>query len=133
MHLLSRLVSLAVLGLPAIPSVLSFQPGFDYGSKKVRGVNLGGWLVLEVRHSNVASVLFLFVSSLGSRPVYSRTLVTLASLMSGPSASRTTTLLRQPCRTIGIPGSLKMTLKPLQRQGTFLLTLTEISLKDSTA
>jgi hypothetical protein len=23
------------------------QPGFDFGSEKVRGVNIGGWLVLE--------------------------------------------------------------------------------------
>ncbi len=25
------------------------SPGFPYGSQKVRGVTLGGWLVLEVR------------------------------------------------------------------------------------
>ena len=25
-----------------------FNPGFPYGSEPVRGVNLGGWLVLEV-------------------------------------------------------------------------------------
>lgn len=25
-----------------------FAPGFPYGSEPVRGVNLGGWLVLEV-------------------------------------------------------------------------------------
>lgn len=47
MPLLNRLLSLAVLGISAVPSVLSFQPGFSYGSEKVRGVNLGGWLVLE--------------------------------------------------------------------------------------
>lgn len=47
MPLLNRLLSLAVLGVSAVPSVLSFQPGFSYGSEKVRGVNLGGWLVLE--------------------------------------------------------------------------------------
>ncbi|KAG1765106.1 glycoside hydrolase family 5 protein [Suillus occidentalis] len=47
MPLLNHLLSLAVLGVSAIPSVLSFQPGFSYGSQKVRGVNLGGWLVLE--------------------------------------------------------------------------------------
>lgn len=28
--------------------VLSISPGFDYGTTKVRGVNLGGWLVLYV-------------------------------------------------------------------------------------
>lgn len=27
----------------------AIEPGFPYGSRKVRGVNLGGWLVLEVR------------------------------------------------------------------------------------
>ncbi|KAG1757219.1 glycoside hydrolase family 5 protein [Suillus lakei] len=47
MPLLNRLLSLAALGVSAVPSVLSFQPGFSYGSEKVRGVNLGGWLVLE--------------------------------------------------------------------------------------
>jgi hypothetical protein len=28
----------------------SFSPGFPYGSQKVRGVNLGGWLLIEVRY-----------------------------------------------------------------------------------
>jgi len=27
--------------------IFAFSPGFPYGSQKVRGVNLGGWLVLE--------------------------------------------------------------------------------------
>ena len=31
---------------------LPFSPGFSYGSKPVRGVNLGGWLVLEVCRFN---------------------------------------------------------------------------------
>lgn len=29
------------------PSDNPISPGFPYGSQKVRGVNLGGWLVLE--------------------------------------------------------------------------------------
>jgi len=29
------------------PASFAFTPGFPYGSRKVRGVNLGGWLVLE--------------------------------------------------------------------------------------
>lgn len=41
-------LSLALLGLSLLPSALSFTPGFPYGTEKVRGVNLGGWLVLEV-------------------------------------------------------------------------------------
>ncbi|KAJ7757809.1 glycoside hydrolase family 5 protein [Mycena maculata] len=37
----------AILGLSILSSDLAFSPGFPYGSEKVRGVNLGGWLVLE--------------------------------------------------------------------------------------
>ncbi|KAJ6575428.1 exo-beta-1,3-glucanase [Mycena capillaripes] len=37
----------AALGLSLLSSALAFTPGFPYGSQKVRGVNLGGWLVLE--------------------------------------------------------------------------------------
>ena len=43
-----RSVLSAVLLLSVLPSVLSFTPGFPYGTQKVRGVNLGGWLILEV-------------------------------------------------------------------------------------
>lgn len=37
-----------LLGLSATRSVLGLTFGFPYGKEKVRGVNLGGWLVLEV-------------------------------------------------------------------------------------
>ncbi|KAF4604892.1 exo-1,3-beta-glucanase [Pleurotus pulmonarius] len=37
----------AVVGLSIVTSSLAITPGFPYGSQKVRGVNLGGWLVLE--------------------------------------------------------------------------------------
>ena len=30
-------------------AALAFSPSFQYGTEKVRGVSLGGWLVLEVR------------------------------------------------------------------------------------
>lgn len=44
-----RYVFLALVWLSLLHSVLSqINPGFPYGSEKVRGVNLGGWLVLEV-------------------------------------------------------------------------------------
>ncbi|KAH7925913.1 glycoside hydrolase family 5 protein [Leucogyrophana mollusca] len=43
-----RAFASVLLGLSVAPLVLSaFVPGFPYGSEKVRGVNLGGWLVLE--------------------------------------------------------------------------------------
>lgn len=36
-------------GLSLVQTISAITPGFPYGSQKVRGVNLGGWLVLEVR------------------------------------------------------------------------------------
>jgi hypothetical protein len=46
--ILPRLVAvISVLSL--LPVALSLRFGFPYGSQKVRGVNLGGWLVLEVQ------------------------------------------------------------------------------------
>ncbi|KAF9225500.1 glycoside hydrolase family 5 protein [Gyrodon lividus] len=36
-----------LVGLSLVTSAFSITPGFPYGSEKVRGVNLGGWLVLE--------------------------------------------------------------------------------------
>lgn len=38
--------SFVVLALALASSVSAISPGFPYGSQKVRGVNLGGWLVL---------------------------------------------------------------------------------------
>ena len=40
----------AIGGLCLLPATFGLNLGFPYGSEKVRGVNLGGWLVLEVRH-----------------------------------------------------------------------------------
>ncbi|KAJ6502680.1 glycoside hydrolase family 5 protein [Mycena vulgaris] len=37
----------AVLGFSLLSSAIAFTPGFPYATQKVRGVNLGGWLVLE--------------------------------------------------------------------------------------
>lgn len=47
MSLVSRVAPLALLAACLTP-VIAFAPGFNYGGQKVRGVNLGGWLVLEV-------------------------------------------------------------------------------------
>jgi glucan 1,3-beta-glucosidase len=48
--MLSTLLIVALLATLCVAgnSQLSFSPGFPYGSQPVRGVNLGGWLVLEV-------------------------------------------------------------------------------------
>ncbi|KXN88852.1 Glucan 1,3-beta-glucosidase [Leucoagaricus sp. SymC.cos] len=42
-----RIILTAMLGLSVARSVLGATWGFPYGQEKVRGVNLGGWLVLE--------------------------------------------------------------------------------------
>jgi hypothetical protein len=41
-------LSLLVFGLATLTNVQAISPGFPYGSQKVRGVNIGGWLVTEV-------------------------------------------------------------------------------------
>jgi hypothetical protein len=46
----------AVLLTALLPAALAFSPSFPYGTEKVRGVSIGGWLVLEVRISNFVSV-----------------------------------------------------------------------------
>jgi hypothetical protein len=67
---------IAALGLSALTPVFAVNPGFPYGSQKVRGVNLGGWLVLEVNFSFFLSCHFqssLVFLSHGSRLLYSIT------------------------------------------------------------
>ena len=47
----SLLATLPVaLSHPVWTTQIPITPGFPYGSQPVRGVNLGGWLVLEVRY-----------------------------------------------------------------------------------
>ncbi|CAG8334229.1 unnamed protein product [Penicillium salamii] len=44
---LSKFARQSVLGLSMLAALVQAKPSFDYGANKVRGVNLGGWLVLE--------------------------------------------------------------------------------------
>ncbi|PBK71986.1 glycoside hydrolase family 5 protein [Armillaria solidipes] len=44
---LLRAVTVAAFGFSLLEPVLAISPAFNYGTDKVRGVNLGGWLVLE--------------------------------------------------------------------------------------
>ncbi|KAK7032151.1 hypothetical protein VNI00_013325 [Paramarasmius palmivorus] len=46
-HSFLRTVTTALCGITLASSAVAINPGFPYGSQKVRGVNLGGWLVLE--------------------------------------------------------------------------------------
>ncbi|KAK0237033.1 exo-beta-1,3-glucanase [Armillaria nabsnona] len=44
---LLRAVTVAAFGFSLLGAVLAISPVFNYGKDEVRGVNLGGWLVLE--------------------------------------------------------------------------------------
>lgn len=44
----SRLLLNVAAAFTFSSAALAFSPGFPYGAQKVRGVSLGGWLVLEV-------------------------------------------------------------------------------------
>ncbi|KAF9015697.1 exo-1,3-beta-glucanase [Cyathus striatus] len=46
-----------LLSLSTVPYALGLTFGFPYGSQKVRGVNLGGWLVLEATGVSLISLL----------------------------------------------------------------------------
>ena len=48
MGLLPRMFVALASGSFLLPSIAALTFGFPYGSQTVRGVNLGGWLVLEV-------------------------------------------------------------------------------------
>ena len=54
--------SLLLVALSFVPNfcVAAFTFGFPYGTTKVRGVNLGGWLVLEVISYLKATKEFIF-------------------------------------------------------------------------
>ncbi|KIJ66234.1 glycoside hydrolase family 5 protein [Hydnomerulius pinastri MD-312] len=62
----ARLLAFTLTGLAIAQSTLSFTPGFPYGSEKVRGVNLGGWLVLEV--STLLNPKVRFYDALRTQP-----------------------------------------------------------------
>ena len=38
--------------LSLLPSIYGLALGFPYGAQKIHGVNIGGWLVLEVYYPN---------------------------------------------------------------------------------
>ncbi|KAF8808111.1 glycoside hydrolase family 5 protein [Phlegmacium glaucopus] len=44
---LNRLLAAVICSSSLITTIYALTPGFPYGSQKVRGVNLGGWLILE--------------------------------------------------------------------------------------
>lgn len=50
LHRLAPALSILTAGFlsPLVRADNPINAGFPYGSEKVRGVNLGGWLVLEV-------------------------------------------------------------------------------------
>lgn len=120
---LNRLLAV-ICSSSVISTIYAITPGFPYGSQKVRGVNLGGWLVLEVRWI-FPCLLSLkisdkLVSSLGSRHPFLTILVTIELSMNIPLAN-TKALLRLPAHwsSTGTLGSLNQTLKRLPMLGMF--------------
>lgn len=56
MAIMSRFNSLLSTLLFVLPvAITALNPGFPYGEVKVRGVNLGGWLLTEVLLSGLPS------------------------------------------------------------------------------
>ena len=68
--MLSTLLLVTLLATLCVPgnSQHPFIPGFPYGSQPVRGVNLGGWLVLEVCYRPSASLCFLILPTAATQP-----------------------------------------------------------------
>jgi glucan 1,3-beta-glucosidase len=64
------------------------HPNFDYNNQKVRGVNLGGWLVLEVCAilDICGCAILMLAASRGSRPACLKPLGTLPSSTSAWSS-----------------------------------------------
>jgi hypothetical protein len=58
-------VFIGLLGLfyALSPVFAAVVPAFPYGSRKVRGVNLGGWLLLEVGSRFVLAGLLFHLST----------------------------------------------------------------------
>lgn len=117
---MQRLLTSTLLGFSLVNSVFSFTPGFPYGSEKVRGVSLGGWLVLEVCTQSCRYISFndILAPSRGLLPASLTTLETVPSLTNGRSVNIRITAPRSVfSRTTGTPGSPKATLLPLLLQG----------------
>jgi hypothetical protein len=53
MTIFGHLTAAVLCGLSLLPSIYGLPLGLLDGAQKVRGVNIGGWLVLEVYSSNV--------------------------------------------------------------------------------
>lgn len=101
-----------------LPAALAFSPGFLYGAQKVRGVSLGGWLLIEVRmHAQFLSsfcvlcvltrlfLVSLAICSRGLLPAYSTTRITTTLSMNGRLGSCKTEILRnRNSRLIGTHG-----------------------------
>jgi len=110
--------------LSLIPNTVALTWGFPYGSQKVRGVNLGGWLVLEVRVGRDISRRIILIDSCshGLPLLYSITQATQGSLTSGLLVnSRIMQLPYQSCKITGTRGLRRQILLPSLQLGSYLL------------
>ena len=95
---LSSLLTVALFILSSAHSSYSYTWGFPYGSQKVRGVNLGGWLVLEVGFQIIQRV---------------QTRVSVPQLTTYPALDHPFAI-RQDRR---LPNHRRVDLRPVPRQG----------------
>jgi hypothetical protein len=117
--LASALITFSVI----VPTVHPFNTGFPYETQKVRGVNLGGWLVLEASRPLAYSHDGLYNDaslSDGSSLHYSKQREIRPLLTNGPSArAKIGGKPRRLSSTIGTLGLTRLTLERLPLPGTF--------------
>lgn len=126
-----RMLLMAMLGLSVARSVFGW--GFPYGEQKVRGVNLGGWLVLEVGVCAFLRVLkpSFTSTSLGSPRLFLTTQEMIALLTSGPLVNtRIEGRLVESSRSTGTRGLRKMTSERLLMLGMPYLELLDCKFSD---
>ena len=118
------LASALIVFFTIIPSVHPLNTGFPYETQKIRGVNLGGWLVLEASRPLAYSHDGLYNDaslSDGSNLPYLKQWEIRPSLTNGLSArAKIGRKLHRLSSTIGTPGLPRLTLERLPLLGTFL-------------
>ena len=119
------LASALIVFYMIVPSVHPLNTGFPYETQKIRGVNLGGWLVLEASRPLAYSHGGLYNNdaslSDGSSLPYSKQREIRPLLTNGPSArAKIGRKLHRLSSTIGTLGLPRLTLETLPLLGTFL-------------
>ena len=129
--LLNCFLAALICSSTVVSNIYAFTPGFPYDSQKVRGVNLGGWLVLEVPEFPLSSFLIQLMTknfSLGSHHLFLTIRMTLELLTNIPLGNTKIIIRLWPHWSItGTLGSLNQTLQRLPLLGTFPITTSNMT------